>query len=505
MSSSRRFYHLLPFVASLGALPCLACDARVEGPLQTDGASADLEPPAVDDGTFAHAVLELEPVAYYRLGDVATGTVHDASGHGHDGVYVGSPELTFGALVRDDDGALGVQQGQAQYAQIPDHDDFSLTKAQDGFARSLAQGSSFGMLEHGGSWSSEFFHGSSYSCDGQRALIHPSSAASTFGQTLALARKDVDVQVKVAWDEAAVGGPLRPLAVLARLDDAGTFYAAELREQVGGQLELWLRRSVNGVSTDLTVLRGLGSYHVGEEWFVRLQLEGSTLRARAWPAGSAQPSAWLTASDTAIAGSGRVGIRSSYRGSRARPTVYLDDFRVQSVGMTVHAFVRADQLAFESSNGYLHWLGKGEAGEQEWAFRLYTRSDATRPSRLSAYHWNLAGKEGAGAYYQNGQEPPEAGHYVQLVAEFDAGDALDSSAGVALFVDGELVKAPPSPGTLYANPGYLVMPENGSAPLRLGTRSLSPLGLFGGAIDEVALFDRKLSHGDIEALAAAAR
>jgi hypothetical protein len=203
------------------------------------------------------------------------------------------------------------------------------------------------------------------------------------------------------------------------------------------------------------------------------------------------------ASDTGIEGSGRVGIRSTNTGSTSRPVVSVDDFRVQSVGMTVHLFVRPDQLDF--SPGYIHWLGKGTKGQQEWGFRLYAESDA-RPNRISAYVWNRGGDLGAGAYFQ---DKLEAGRYLQIVAVFDPGDALDPSAGVTIYRDGVRRKGPPSGGTLYSHPDYRVMPGNGTAPLRFGTRDLA--GFLSGAIDEVAIFDRKLSDAEINQLHAASK
>src|SRR5579862_6491426 len=47
-------------------------------------------------------------------------------------------------------------------------------------------------------------------------------------------------------------------------------------------------------------------------------------------------------------------------------------------GMTVEVWMRPDLLMFagETQEHYLHWLGKGEPGRNEWGFRFYSRNSA---------------------------------------------------------------------------------------------------------------------------------
>jgi hypothetical protein len=87
-----------------------------------------------------------------------------------------------------------------------------------------------------------------------------------------------------------------------------------------------------------------------------------------------------------------------------------------------------------------------------------------------------------------------------VVAVYDPGDALDRTAGVSIYKDGVEV---PHRSQAYRYRDYRIYPMNGRVPLRLGTRDL--VSYFTGALDEVAVFDRKLSPAEIASLYGAAR
>jgi hypothetical protein len=159
-------------------------------------------------------------------------------------------------------------------------------------------------------------------------------------------------------------------------------------------------------------------------------------------------------------------------------------------GLTVEAWLRPDLLQFpgETNDPYIYWLGKGTAGEREWAFRFYSQN-STRPNRISAYLWSPDGALGAGAYFE---DRVVAGQWIHVVACFEPGDA-DTDAGVHIYKNGVHRLGPPSPGTLYKN--YNVVPFHRSSPLRLATRDVGSLLI--GALDEVAIYPRVLSAEEI--------
>jgi hypothetical protein len=172
------------------------------------------------------------------------------------------------------------------------------------------------------------------------------------------------------------------------------------------------------------------------------------------------------------------------------------------LGLTVEAWLRPDVLTFagETSERYIHWLGKcvSGSGQCEWGFRFYSQDSPSRPNRISAYIWNPDGGEGAGAYFQ---DQLVAGAWIHVVAVYEPGDLnTDPPAGVHMYKNGVHRLGPPSPGTLYR--GYRITPANGTLPLRLGTRDAATMGspsvsYLTGGLAEVAIYPRVLSADEI--------
>jgi hypothetical protein len=84
---------------------------------------------------------------------------------------------------------------------------------------------------------------------------------------------------------------------------------------------------------------------------------------------------------------------------------------------------------------------------------------------------------------------------------FDPGDELDPSAGVSLYknakcMQGTRTTCPTGSATLYES--YNIVPENGAAPIRIGTRDCHQF--FTGSLDEMAVFDRRLDGSEITSL-----
>jgi len=164
-----------------------------------------------------------------------------------------------------------------------------------------------------------------------------------------------------------------------------------------------------------------------------------------------------------------------------------DDLSIPTVRrLTVEAWMRPDALEFptQESTGYVHWMGKGESGQHEYVLRMYSLTNAeSRPSRISGYAFNLAGNLGSGSYFQ---DAVAAGEWIHVAVAFDLDDLP--------------TETPPGSVKIYKNGGlrdttplsqFQVVPANGAAPLRIGTRDRR--SFFAGAIGKVALYDRELS------------
>lgn len=169
-----------------------------------------------------------------------------------------------------------------------------------------------------------------------------------------------------------------------------------------------------------------------------------------------------------------------------------DAFSIGTAGaLTISVWVSPKVLTFRNAEaaGYVHWMGKGVPHQHEWVLRMYnkelTASQENRPNRMSAYAFNLEGGLGSGSYVQ---EELTAGEWMHIAARYDV-----ASNTITLFKNGVQKDQDP----LY-DETYGVQVQNGTAPVRLGTRSL--WSFFEGSIDDLRFYGRALSDSEIVAL-----
>ena len=156
--------------------------------------------------------------------------------------------------------------------------------------------------------------------------------------------------------------------------------------------------------------------------------------------------------------------------------------------LSVEAWIRPDSLDMPNreSSGYVHWMGKGVSGEHEWVARMYQEGNSEdRANRISFYSFNLSGGLGAGSYFQ---DDVIVGEWIHYVGTFDDVRTTIFKNGVER--DSDLLS------------GYDITPENGSAPVRIGTRDRN--SYFQGAIARVAFYSKRLSASEAAAHFAAA-
>ena len=160
------------------------------------------------------------------------------------------------------------------------------------------------------------------------------------------------------------------------------------------------------------------------------------------------------------------------------------DFSQPTQGaLTVEAWIRPDSLAMPAveASGYVHWLSKGEQGQQEWVARMYQEGNSEeRANRISFYAFNLEGGLGAGSYFQ---KPLTPGTWLHVVGQIGATETF-------IFLNGDLCDHDPLSG-------YDIVPQHGTAPVRIGTRDF--LSFFRGAICRVAIYGAQLSGDVIQA------
>ena len=167
-----------------------------------------------------------------------------------------------------------------------------------------------------------------------------------------------------------------------------------------------------------------------------------------------------------------------------------DVFSVSLTGLSVSVWLRPDARRFPKTEGslpteqFVHWLGKGETGRQEWTFRMYSRSThpGPRDNRISFYVFNLAGGRGCGSYFQ---DPVEVGKWLHVVGVVDT-----ESHTTAIYKNGQLRNTNAYGGT--------ITPAHGIAPLRLGTKNFA--SFLRGALSQVRVWNRPLTAAEITAL-----
>lgn len=428
-------------------------------------------PTALD--AYATAMLALQPVGYWRLDERDTSVVLDASPAANHGGYHSDPRLGDPGF----DGTAAHFSGAAQYAEIPDRAEYSLSRAWDDFDRVTT-------FAWGAAWTG---HGSAFSTTPGVAWIDPHGDAGTFEQELPVRLARGNLQVLAAWTEHGAG--LQPVALVAERVDDHDFVRAELRETADA-IELHLVATIADHETELASIV-LGP--VTGAWYLRFEFDGAALRARAWLADSEQPPTWLTATAPAAA-EGTIAIRSANASSSVRPQIALQQFRAQTLGLTLHAAVRLDP----DPPVLEQILGKGDhsgfTGGTAQEFHL--RYDH---GRLKSYMFNHDGGFGAGVAFDAVAE-----RWYDLVVEYDPGDYRDPVAGVHVLVDG--IELPTNSGSRYRSGPctatehtcWTIDPHAGHAPLRIGTSDGE--SLFVGEIDEVAIFDRLLTTDELARL-----
>ena len=169
--------------------------------------------------------------------------------------------------------------------------------------------------------------------------------------------------------------------------------------------------------------------------------------------------------------------------------------------LTLEAWIRPDVLTFETmdESNYVHWMGKRENGQCEYACRMYRETtvghDSGRTNRISGYAFNLAGDKGAGSYYQAAAGwRVQAGEWIHYVLTINT---VDISASYPTGYTSLYVHRKNSSGAIVtfqdkdALAGYSVIPQAGAAPFRIGTVDLG--SFFHGSIGKPAVYDYELN------------
>lgn len=120
-------------------------------------------------------------------------------------------------------------------------------------------------------------------------------------------RLAVDVKVPVVPTGAAITA-----WVMVRATDTSNYYLAQLSIATSGAASLVLGKRVAGTLTTGLSTAAVGTHAAGDWWRVMVDVNGYTLRAKAWkPASASEPSAWqASAVDSSLTTGNLVGVGS---------------------------------------------------------------------------------------------------------------------------------------------------------------------------------------------------
>jgi len=242
----------------------------------------------------------------WNFGDGATATGVTAS-HG----YAAAGDYAVKLSVTDDDGATATTVRTVTVASAPTTSSF----AADAFERTVTGG--LGLADQGGAWTVSGSTGN-YAVAGGTGTLRAPTAGSTATATLpGVSSTDTEVRVSATLKQAATGSGAY-LSVLGRT--IGTEdYRSRVKVSATGTVQLQLLRGATTLKA--ATISGL-LYAPGDQLNLTTQVTGTsptTLRAKIWRAGTAEPTDWqVTAADSAasLQKAGSIGL-SLYLGGTA--------------------------------------------------------------------------------------------------------------------------------------------------------------------------------------------
>ncbi|WP_326729706.1 alkaline phosphatase D family protein [Streptomyces phaeochromogenes] len=201
--------------------------------------------------------------------------------------------------------------------------------AWDSFTRSTSNG--WGTANSGQAWTASGGAAGDYFTQGSEAGHTLTNVNASRWSTIPAPGPDLDFRADIATFATAVGNS-QYVHLTARWLDVNNSYLARLAFTASQQVQLTLQKRVAGVQTDLSTVTLPGMHGAFAFWTIRFQLEGSTLRAKAWPRALAEPGRWhVTATDSVLTAAGSVGVRSILDNANTNPlpvTVAIDNFEV---------------------------------------------------------------------------------------------------------------------------------------------------------------------------------
>lgn len=151
-----------------------------------------------------------------------------------------------------------------------------------------------------------------FSVDGSKGLINTTAAGTgaiaILGNSSA---RDMDITSVVVPVVTASGGSYG-IGHVARYTTVDNFTYATTEFDVAGTVTIKIRKIYLGAVTVLASLTiPSSSYTAGQSWGMRTQMDGDTMRVKAWPSSGSEPAAWMLSADESDNTGTGVGIYAS--------------------------------------------------------------------------------------------------------------------------------------------------------------------------------------------------
>jgi PKD repeat protein len=393
-------------------------------------ASFDASASQDSDGTIASYSWD--------FGDGTTGSGKNTS---HPYAAAGTYSVTL--TVTDDDGAAGTVAQAVTVTNPQSPPPTGTGYAADSFSRTTTGG--FGTADTGGAWTTSGT-AANFSVSGGTGRITAARGSNMFAYLPGVSSSDTEVRATASFARPTAGSVY--VGLVGRRVGANT-YGARVVVSPTGTVQLHLQRNTDTVLRSASV-PGL-TFSTGDRLQYRLQVLGTsptTIQAKVWKVGAAEPAAWqasITDATAALQSAGSIGLYS-YLGSSATPTsiaVSVDDLWAGPTGAgTVPpppAANAAPTAAFSSTSADLTASFDG-SGSQD--------SDGT----IASYSWNFGDSTAAGSGANPSHLYAAAGTYpVTLTVTDDDGATGAATREVTVTAP---AGPPPPAGSVYATDSF---------------------------------------------------
>lgn len=217
--------------------------------------------------------------------------------------------------------------------------DVEQTLARDLFTRVVANG--WGTSTTGQPWTVTSGVVGDFSVNGTQGLHSVNTLnASRITQITPGTGPDMGAIISASVPVVASGAPINSFLLL-RYADNSNFYYAQLRNNVGTPPTLIVgRRVISTTDVPLATIELPNNWAAGATFFIRFDVCGSRLRAKAWRNTVAEPDWMIEITDFSLTTSGNVGVRSQLAtgNTNVTPVVFTYDNFVSYVSQPLRIF-----------------------------------------------------------------------------------------------------------------------------------------------------------------------